>query len=336
MQGIRRMAAFGIALALHGCGGGADPEAPGGIALPASAPAPAREARAERALVVGFANVESESTWLAAVTRSICEEAERRGIELVLSGARGGVDREIQALRGFIARRVDAVLLVPERPLGFGPVLKELRAARIPVVLVGSRVDAEPDSYATLIGSDYVHEGRMAAQWLIAHVPGNVRLAEIQGTSGSAPATDRQKGFEEVLVKEPRFQVLHSPSGHFEKPRGKEVMEAFLRGWSNRIDAVFAHNDDMALGAIQAIETAGLKPGKDVVLVSIDATRGAIEAIRSGKLGAAIESNPLLGPLAFDAIEALARGERPDRRIVIPNRLIDATNVEVELPNRRY
>jgi galactofuranose transport system substrate-binding protein len=333
MNGIHWTRALCIALTLSGCAGGegADVRSPSAFATSSK-----RIERAERPLVVGFSHTQNESAWRAAETRSIEEEAGRRGIEIERAGSSSGEDRQIQALRTFLSKRVDVVLLAPERPSGFGPVLKELKSAGIPVVLVDGRLDVEPDLYATLIGSDFVHEGRMAAQWLIAHMQGSLRLAEIQGTHGSTAATDRQKGFEEVLVKEPRFQVLHSPSGHFEQPHGKEVMEAFLRGWSNKIDAVFAHNDDMALGAIQAIEAAGLKPGKDVVVVSIDATRGAIEAIRSGKLGAAIESNPLLGPMAFDAIESLARGEKPEKRIVVKNRLIDATNVEVELPTRKY
>jgi simple sugar transport system substrate-binding protein len=344
MQGLLWIATLVFALPLQGCGAAdsPDPDAPrssgatGSSGATERSDAAPRERAANKALVVGFSQIGAESSWRVAETESIKSEAKRRGIDLKMADAQGKLEHQIQALHAFIVQKVDAVLLAPQKESGFGPVLKELKSARIPVVLVDRGVEADPSMYATLIASDFVAEGRMAAQWLIAHTTGDVRVAEIVGTTGSAPAIDRQKGFDEVIGKQKRFQILHSQSAQFELPKGKEVMEALLRGWSNKIDAVYAHNDDMALGAIQAIEAAGLKPGKDVIVVSIDATRGAFDAIVGGKLGASVECTPLLGPLAFDAIEKVVRGEKIEKRIVVQDRVFDGQNALAELPNRKY
>ena len=346
MQGILRSAPLFLALAAllefaaQGCGGSVASDAAreriSGATSHSGAPA-------QKPLVVGFSQIGAESAWRAAETESIKSEALRRGIELNLADAQGKLENQIQALHTFIVQKVDAVMLAPQRESGFGPVLRELKTAGIPVVLVDRGVDAESELFATLIASDFVQEGRMAGQWLIAHGPdlgahgpGEVRIAEIEGTAGSAPAIDRKKGFDEVIAKDARFKIVRSQNGQFELPKGKEVMEAILRAESNKIDAVYAHNDDMALGAIQAIEAAGLRPGKDVIVISVDATRGAFDAIVSGKLGAAVECSPLLGPLAFDAVEKLARGEKLEKRIVVQDRLFDAVNAKTELPARKY
>jgi ABC-type sugar transport system substrate-binding protein len=285
---------------------------------------------------VGFSQIGAESAWRVAETESIRAEAEKRGITLKLADAQGKQESQIQALHSFIAQGVGAVILAPQKKSGFEPALRELKAAGIPVVLVDRGLDCDPELYATLIASDFVAEGRMAAEWLIAHTTGDVRVAEIEGTAGSDPAIDRKRGFGERVAGEPRIKIVKSLNGQFELPKGKEVMEAILKSEQNAIDAVYAHNDDMALGAIQALEAAGLKPGKDVLVISIDATRSAFEALVEGKLSCAVECSPLLGPQAFDALEKLARGEPVEKRIVVPDRLFDATNAAAELPNRRY
>lgn len=285
---------------------------------------------------VGFSQIGAESAWRVAETESIRGEAAKRGIPLKLADAQGKIENQIQALHSFIAQGVSAVILAPQKKSGFEPALRELKAAGIPVVLVDRGLDCDPDLYATLIASDFVAEGRMAADWLIAHTTGDVRVAEIEGTAGSDPAIDRKRGFDERIAAEPRIQIVKSLNGQFELPKGKEVMEAILKAESNKIDAVYAHNDDMALGAIQAIEAANLQPGKDVIVISVDATRAAFESIVEGKLSCAVECSPLLGPLAFDAIERLAKGESVEKRIVVADRLFDASNAATELPNRKY
>ena len=285
---------------------------------------------------VGFSQIGAESAWRVAETESIRAEAEKRGVVLKLADAQGKLENQLQALHSFIAQGVDAVILAPQKKSGFEPALRELKAAGIPVVLVDRGLDCDPSLYATLIASDFVAEGRMAAEWLIANTTGDVRVAEIEGTAGSDPAIDRKKGFDERIAAEPRIKIVKSLNGQFELPKGKEVMEAILKSENNAIDAVYAHNDDMALGAIQALEAAGLAPGKDVLVISVDATRGAFEAIVAGKLSCAVECSPLLGPLAFDAVEKAVRGETLEKRTVVPDRLFDASNAAAELGKREY
>ena len=290
-----------------------------------------------RTLTVGFAQLGAESNWRSAETRSVQEEAVRRGIELKFSDAQGQQENQIRALKGFVAMEVGAILLAPKTETGWDNVLADVRKKGIPVVLLDRGVKVADESlYTTLIASDFVEEGRKAAQWLVDATGGKCKLVELQGTVGSAPAIDRQKGFLEVLARHPGMEVLLSQTGEFGLAKGKEVMEAFLKAKGKEIQAVYAHNDDMALGAIQAIEAAGLQPGKDVLVVSIDGGKPAFEAMVAGKLNCVVECSPLLGPLAFDALERLRRGETLPKRIVVDDRVFTAEQAAAELPNRKY
>jgi ABC-type sugar transport system substrate-binding protein len=289
------------------------------------------------AIKVGFSQIGAESAWRTAETASIESEAERRGIRLQKSDAQQKQENQIKALRGFIAQDVDAIILAPVVETGWEPVLREAKKAGIPVILVDRGVDVSDDSlYATLIASDFVEEGRMAARWLAEATSGRAAIVELKGTTGSAPALDRERGFHEVIDEYPGMTVIKSQTGEFTRAKGKEVMEAFLKAEGDRIDAVYAHNDDMALGAIQAIEEAGRTPGEDVIIVSIDGVRAAFEAMIAGKLNCSVECNPLLGPRAFDAVEAALAGRPLPKHIVVQDRLFDRTAAAAELPGRRY
>lgn len=296
-------------------------------------------------IVVGFSQIGAESAWRTAETRSIREEAERRGIELRFHDARQRQEAQLQALRAFIAQGVDAILLAPVVETGWEPVLREAKGRGIPVVLVDRGVDVEDESlYATLIASDFVEEGRRAARWLVEALRGEDGVArgnvvELTGTPGSAPALDRARGFAEVLRDHPGVRVVASQTGEFTRAKGKEVMTAICeaaRGEGLAIDAVYAHNDDMALGAIAALKEAGLDPGDDVLVVSIDGVRAAFEAMIAGDLNCTIECNPLLGPAAFDAIEKLLAGEEVPRRIVVEDRLFEASDAAEWIERRAY
>jgi simple sugar transport system substrate-binding protein len=291
-------------------------------------------------LVVGFSQIGAESAWRTAETGSIRSEAERRGINLKFSDAQQKQENQIKAIRAFVAQGVDAIILAPVVETGWEPVLKEARNRDIPVVLVDRGVKvSDPSLYATLIASDFVEEGRMAARWLSEKTGGKGNVVELQGTPGSAPAIDRKKGFEEVLGDHPDLNIILSQSGDFTRARGKEVMEAFLkaaRGEGKPIDAVYAHNDDMALGAIQAIEEAGKKPGADILVVSIDAVKGAFEAMVEGKLNCTVECNPLLGPWAFDAVEKAVAGEPLEKIIVVRDRVFDQSVAAEMIGERKY
>lgn len=278
----------------------------------------ARSDKDDGTITVGFSQIGAESAWRVANTESIRSEAAKRPhIRLIFSDAQQKQENQIRAIRNFIARGVDIIAFSPVVETGFEAVLREAKEAGIPVILTDRAVDVQDDSlWATLIGSDFVEEGRRAAGWLIENGYTDVRIAELQGTVGSAPAIDRKRGFGEVISNHPGMVIIKSQSGNFTRSGGKEIMEAFLKSEVRNIDVLFSHNDDMAIGAIQAIEAYGLTPGKDIIIVSIDAVRGAFEAMIEGKLNCTVECNPLLGPQLFDAVEAIARGESVPKRII--------------------
>ncbi|MGD9161778.1 MAG: ABC transporter substrate-binding protein [Desulfobacteraceae bacterium] len=269
-------------------------------------------------ITVGFSQIGAESAWRVANTESIQSEAEKRSnIKLIFSDAQQKQENQIKAIRNFIAQGVDIIAFSPVVETGFEAVLQEAKDAGIPVILTDRAVDVNDDSlWITFMGSDFVEEGRRAARWLVENGYTKVKIAELQGTVGSAPAIDRKKGLEEVIADYPDMVIIKSQSGNFTRSGGKEIMEAFLKADGENIDVLFAHNDDMAIGAIQAIEEYGLAPGKDIIIVSIDAVRGAFEAMMEGKLNCTVECSPLLGPQLFDAVEAIAKGESVPKRIV--------------------
>jgi simple sugar transport system substrate-binding protein len=256
---------------------------------------------------------------------------------LKFSDAQGKQENQIKAVRSFIAQGVDAIILAPVVETGWEPVLREAKRSRIPVVLVDRGIKVSDDSlYATLIASDFIAEGRMAADWLAKKVNGKASIVELQGTPGAAPAIDRKKGFEEGISSQPGMKIIASQSGDFRRTGGKEVMEALLKKHGNEITAVYAHNDDMAIGAIQAIEEAGKKPGTDIVVVSVDGVKGAFESMVAGKLNCTVECNPLLGPLAFDAVQKAKAGEKLPKKTVVQDKVYDQSVAKDVIGSRQY
>lgn len=305
---------------------------------PTAAQEPKPLAKDGRPLTVGFSQIGAESAWRTAETRSIQKEAERRGVDLKLADAQGKQANQIRSLRSFIAQRVDAIILAPVVETGWDLVLAEAKRAGVPVFLVDRGVQVRDDDlYVTLIASDFVEEGRMAGEWLAKKTAGKARIVQLEGTTGAAPAIDRRKGFEQAIAGRPDMKIVKSQPADFTRAKGKEVMEALLKAQRGEIDAVYAHNDDMALGAIQAIEEAGLKPGQDIVLISIDAVKQAFEAMIAGKLNATVECNPLLGPAAFDAIEkVVVRGESVPKYIKQEDRLFEQAEAAEAIKTREY
>src|SRR6202035_1411129 len=241
---------------------------------------------ADKKLVVGFSQVGAESGWRTANTDSIKAEAAKRGIDLRFSDAQQKEENQIKAIRSFIAEGVDVIAFSPVVETGFEPVLQEAKKAGIPVVLSDRAVKvSDPSLYVSFLGSDFIEEGRRAGNAAVKLTDGKANIAELVGTVGSAPAIDRKKGFEDILAKNSGMKIIMSQSGDFTRAKGKEVMEAFLKSPNAKdINLLFAHNDDMALGAIQAMEEAGIKPGVDIKIVSIDGVKGAFEAMKDGKL----------------------------------------------------
>src|SRR5580765_835861 len=293
---------------------------------------------AGKKIVVGFSQIGAESGWRTANTESIKSEADKRGIKLQFADAQQKQENQIKALRSFIAQGVDVIAFSPVVETGWEPVMREIKKAGIPVVLSDRAVKVTDDSlYVTFICADFVEEGRRAGNWLAKASGGKAVIAELVGTPGSAPAIDRKKGFEEVLAKHPGMKIVKSQSGDFTRAKGKEVMESFLKSPdAKQITALFAHNDDMALGAIQAMEEAGVKPGKDILIVSIDGVRGAFEAMAAGKLNCTVECNPLIGPQLFDAVEAVLAKKPLPKKIKVEEGVYEQSQAAAELPKRKY
>ncbi|MGZ9811455.1 galactofuranose ABC transporter, galactofuranose-binding protein YtfQ [Pseudoroseicyclus sp. H15] len=274
---------------------------------------------AASAQTVGFSQIGSESGWRAAETTVTMNEAEERGIDLRFSDAQQRQENQIAAMRSFIAQGVDAIFVAPVVATGWDSVLEEAAEAEIPVILLDRMVDSDSSLYLTAVGSDLVHEGEVAGQWLVDEVAGeDCRVVELQGTTGSSPAIDRATGFRNSIEGADNIEIVRSQTGDFTRSGGKEVMESFLQaeGGGADICALYAHNDDMALGAIQAIKEAGLDPGQDILIVSIDAVPDIFQAMADGDANATVELTPNMAGPAFDALAAYMNdGTMPEKFI---------------------
>jgi len=305
-----------------------------------SALAPGVAGAAGKKLVIGFAQTGAESEWRTANTDSVKSAAKAADVDLKFSDAQQKQENQIKAIRSFIAQKVDVIILAPLVTTGWDSVLKEAKAAKIPVILESRNVEVQDTStWASFVGSDFVEEGRRAGKWLLDHTndgSGDVNIVELQGTVGSDPANDRKKGFEEVIKGNPRYKIIRSQTGDFTRAKGKEVMEAFLKAEGKKINVLYAHNDDMAIGAIQAIEEAGMKPGKDILVIGVDAVKGAFEAMMAGKMNVSVECSPLLGPQLMEAAKKLKAGETLPRWIKTNEGVFPMEVAAKEFPNRKY
>jgi simple sugar transport system substrate-binding protein len=287
-------------------------------------------------LVVGYSQIGAESEWRTGNTASIQEAAAALGVELLFSDAQQKQENQIKAIRTFIAQQVDVIGVSPVVETGWESVFQEAKDAGIPVILVDRRAMVSEDLYATYLGSDFLEEGRNAGRIMVDLLGGQANIVELVGTEGSAPAIDRYNGFREILKDYPEMKIIASKSGDFTRALGKEVMEEFLNTYGDQIDALYSHNDDMAIGAIRAIEAYGLKPGKDIKIVSIDAIRDAFQAMVDGKLNATVECNPLLGPQFFELALKVVNGEEVPKRIPSEESIFFPENAADILPTRKY
>ena len=285
---------------------------------------------------VGFSQMESDNPWRIAETKSIREEAEKRGIPLVVTDAQGQTAKQVSDVEDLIARRVSMIFLAPREFEGLAPALQAAKQANIPVVLVDRAASGTPgEDYKTLLASNFIEQGQRAAEWLATATNGKAQIVELLGTPGASVAADRSQGFRDEIKKHPGMQIIAAQTGNFTRAEGERVMQNLAQSLGNKITAVYAHNDEMALGAIQALKSAGRKPGQDVIIVSVDGQKAALEAIMAGELGATVESNPRFGPLAFDTMEKLRKGEQVPPKILLTDRLFDKTNAK-QFVNEAY
>ena len=280
---------------------------------------------------VGFAQTESNNPWRLAETASMEAEAKKLGFQLVYTDAAGSAAKQASDVNSMIAQGVDAIFLPPREDKPLVPVIKAAAKAGIPVFLIDRDVDhtmAKPgEDYVTFIGSDFVEEGQRVAAWLAKAVDGKAKIIELEGTTGASPANDRKKGFDEAIKQWPGMTILASQTGDFARDKGRQVAETLLQAHPD-VTVIYAHNDEMALGAIAALEAAGKKPGKDVIVVSIDGEKDAVQAIIDGKLAATCECNPRFGPKAFATMLDYAAGKPIPPYIKNDDNFYDSSNAK--------
>ncbi|WP_336213759.1 ABC transporter substrate-binding protein [Nonomuraea sp. LPB2021202275-12-8] len=290
-------------------------------------------------IVMGFSQVGAESGWRTANTKSVQDSAKKSGITLRFSDAQQKQENQIKAIRSFVQQKVDVIAFSPVVESGWDTVLKEAKDAKIPVILTDRAVDSKDTTlYKTFLGSDFIEEGKKAGQWLVDEykdATDPVNIVELQGTTGSAPANDRKAGFAEVIGADSKFKIIASQTGDFTRAKGKEVMEAFLKS-NPDIDVLYAHNDDMGLGAIEAIEGAGKVPGKDIKIITVDAVKDGMQALADGKINFIVECSPLLGPQLMDLAQKVLKGENVPARVVTEETTFDQEQAKAALPSREY
>jgi ABC-type sugar transport system substrate-binding protein len=288
-------------------------------------------------MIVGFAQVGAESGWRTANTVSVQESFAEAGIELKFSDGQGKQENQIKAIRSFIQQQVDIIILSPVVDTGWDAVLTEAKDAGIPVILSGRGVDSDESLWATFLGADFVIEGEKAGNWAVEEFADaeSVKVAELFGTTGSTPANYRAEGFRNIVDGDPKFEIIASQTGDFSRAGGKQVMEAFLQS-NPDIDLVYAHNDDMGLGAVEAIEAAGLEPGVDIKLVTVDAVKDGMIALSEGKLNFIVECSPLHGPQLVDIATTLFEGGTVERRIITEETTFNQEQAIEALPGRTY
>jgi ABC-type sugar transport system substrate-binding protein len=285
-------------------------------------------------LVIGFSQMENNNPWRIAETNSMKEEAEKRGdkYQLLVTDAQGQTSKQVSDVEDLIARRVDAIFLAPREYEGLAPALQAAREANIPIFLIDREAAGiAGQDYVAFLGSNFVEQGKRAADWLVQQTNGKAGIVELTGTAGSSVARDRSEGFNEVIKNHPDMKIIASQTGDFSRATGQKVMENIIQSLGKQITAVYAHNDEMALGAIQALKAAGMKPGQDVIVVSVDGERAALESIIAGDMGASVESNPRFGPLAFDTLEKYLRKEAIPPKIILEDRFFEASNARQHL-----
>ena len=296
--------------------------------------------KGRRQVVLGFSQLTAEAHWNTVNTESIRKAASDAGMVLRLEDAHRSQEKQVATLRAFVRQHVDVIAFSPVVETGWDAVLREIRAARIPVILVDRAIEVTDESlYASLIGSDFVEEGRRAGRWLLENTrdaAGEVDIVELQGSVGSAPANDRKQGFAEIIAADRRYRIIRSQSADFDRTRARELMANFLQAEGRRIRVLFAHSDTMALGAIEAIEAAGIEPGSDILVISIEGKREALEAIVAGKLNVTVECSPLLGPQLMDLVEKILDGDSVPQRILTEETTFTQEQAAAALPSRRY
>ena len=301
-------------------------------------------------LTIGFSQIGAESEWRTANTNDVKAAAKKHGVDLKFSDAQQKQENQIKAIRTFIAQKVDLIGFVPIVATGWDNILREAKRAKIPVLIMDRDLTvSDPSLYVAKIGTDSYTEGRKVFDWLDGYIheknikPRNggdkINIVILEGTVGASATTGRGNGFNDALKESPNkdmYNILASQTGDFTRQKGQEVMESFLKSNRNDIDVLFAMNDDMALGAIQAIEAAGLVPAKDIVIVSVDGVKGIFQAMIEGKANATVECNPLQGDFFFETAKKILNGEAVPKSVFVEEGVYPAEVAKDVFPSRKY
>ena len=297
-------------------------------------------AEKKRRLVLGFSPVVSWGGWSGANADSVRDAARDANMDVLMEDTHYRQENQVATLRSFIRQRVDVIVFAPVVESGWELVLREIRSAGIPVILMDRHIEVNDTSlYVSHVGSDFIEEGRRAGRWLLEHTrdePGEITILELRGSEGAAPSNDRKLGFAQIIGGNRRYRVVESKSADFFRARARAITANYLAGEGHRVRVIFAHNDGMALGGIDAVEAAGLKPGSDVLVIAIEGSREGLEAIVAGKLNASVECNPLVGPQLIAVASDAAAGKQVPRRVVTQETVFTRENAEAELPKRAY
>lgn len=296
------------------------------------------DAQGKGKLKIGFSQMEENNPWRIAETNSMRDEAKKRGdkFELVVTNAQGQTSKQVSDVEDLIAQRVDAIFLAPREFEGLGSALRRAKESKIPVFLIDREAAGKAgDDYVAFLGSNFVEQGKRAGDWLVKQSSGKAGIVELTGTAGSSVARDRSQGFRDATKNSPDMKILASQTGNFSRAEGQKVMENIIQAHGKEITAVYAHNDEMALGAIQALKAANMNPGKDVLIVSVDGEKAALEAIVRGEMNITVESNPRFGPLAFETLEKYLRKESIPPKIILEDRFFDSNNA-AQFVNEAY
>lgn len=293
-------------------------------------------AEADDEIVVAFSQMEMNNAWRVAETTSIQEEAEARGIKLIYTDANGDTAKQVSDVEDIVTQKPDVILMAPREYDGVGPALEAAKEAGIPVLLLDREAAGEPGvDYLAFVGADFYWEGQECAKKLVERfgTEEEVNVVQITGTPGSSVAIDRQKGFEDELAKYDNFNIIATQNGEFTRSIAQEAMENIIQAQGDKIDAVYGHDDECAIGAIQALKAAGMKPGEDIAVVGIGGFKDACVCIENGEMDGTVLCSPWFGPTAFDLVEKILAGETIETKIVNPGYMIDSSNVEEFMPN---
>jgi len=282
---------------------------------------------------VGFSQSEKEANpFRIAETQSMKDEASKQGVKLETTNANSQLPKQIADIKTLLAKNVDVLIVAPLNSSGLEPALNAAAKKGVPIVTVDRKLDTGfCQNWITFIGSNFEQQGHRAGQAIIKATGGKGNVAILLGSSGNNVTTDRTKGFvDELKAKAPGLKIVAQQTGDFARGKGQQVTEQLLQA-NPDISAIYAENDEMALGALVAIEDAGKEAGKDIKVVSVDGTRNAVQEIVDGRMNAVIESNPRFGPLAFKVATDFLAGKTVKENVVIKDRAYDSSNAKSDV-----